>query len=389
MSRIDELVGKMCPNGVEYKATSDVCKDRFWLMPSTPKYMDKGIPYITSKNVRNNEIDFNNVNYISEDVYQELSKNRSIRKGDLLITMIGTIGEAAFVKDERCFYGQNMYLLRLDDSVIEPMFFYYYLTSKRVKESVVAQKSSSGQGYIKAGSIDGLKIPVPPIKVQQEIVSILNQFMVLTETLIGNLTKEIKNYKMQYEYYRNRLMDIGLDFTKMSLKDIVSTFRGEYITKKSAKQGSIPVILGGQEPAYYIDRANHAGEIVVVARSGVSAGFVSYWDEPIFVTDGFGYEAKKSVVIPKYLYYILKNREKEMNGMKRGAGVPHVSGEALSKLEFPIPPLEIQEQIILVNEKLDNEYNELFVTLEAEIELCQKQYEYYRDKLLTFKEKSC
>ena len=171
----------------------------------------------------------------------------------------------------------------------------------------------------------------------------------------------------------------------LPLGEIADVFRGEYITKKSAHNGDIPVILGGQEPAYYIDRSNHEGEIVVIARSGVSAGFVSYWNKPVFITDSFGYEAKVELVIPKYLYYILKNKENELNTMKRGAGVPHVSGEALGKVLLPIPSLQKQSRIIAILDRFDTLCNDLSSGLPAEIEARQKQYEYYRDKLLSFK----
>ena len=67
------------------------------------------------------------------------------------------------------------------------------------------------------------------------------------------------------------------NITWRPLGEVTRAFRGEYITRKDSREGNIPVILGGQEPAYYIDKYNHEGEIVVVARSGVSAGFVSYW----------------------------------------------------------------------------------------------------------------
>ena len=146
------------------------------------------------------------------------------------------------------------------------------------------------------------------------------------------------------------------------------------------------MILGGQEPAYYIDKCNHTGEIVVVARSGVSAGFVSYWDEPIFVTDGFGYESNSEWVTTKYLFYILKNKENELNSMKRGAGVPHISGAALSEVKFPVPSLKEQERIVSILDRFDTLCNDISEGLPAEIEARQKQYEYYRDKLLSFKE---
>ena len=172
----------------------------------------------------------------------------------------------------------------------------------------------------------------------------------------------------------------------LTLSDISSLFRGDYITKQGSREGNIPVILGGQEPAYYIDKANHKGEIVVVARSGVSAGYVSYWNAPIYVTDGFGYEANESIVIPKYLYYTLKNKEKELNAMKRGAGVPHISGEALGKKLLPIPSLYEQQRIVSILDRFDTLCNDLTSGIPAEIEARRKQYEYYRDKLLTFKE---
>lgn len=171
------------------------------------------------------------------------------------------------------------------------------------------------------------------------------------------------------------------------LKDVANVFRGEYITKNAVEEGDVPVILGGQEPAYYINKANHEGEIVVISRSGASAGFVSYWNRPIFVTDGFGYEASETVALTKYLYYVLKNNERKLNSMKRGAGVPHVSGEALSNVILPIPSIEEQRNIIAILDRLDSLCNDLSAGLPAEIEARKKQYEYYRDKLLDFKEK--
>ena len=172
----------------------------------------------------------------------------------------------------------------------------------------------------------------------------------------------------------------------LALNKVGNRFRGEYITKKSTVKGNIPVILGGQEPAYYIDRYNHDGEIVAVARSGASAGFVSYWNQKIFITDGFGYEGKSELITEKYLYYVLKNKESDLNKMKRGAGVPHVSGEEIGKVELPIPSLQDQKRIISILDRFDALCNDLSAGLPAEIEARQKQYEYYRDKLLSFKE---
>ena len=172
----------------------------------------------------------------------------------------------------------------------------------------------------------------------------------------------------------------------LPVEEAANLFRGEYITKKSMLEGSVPVILGGQEPAYYIDKSNHEGEIVVVARSGASSGFVSYWDEPIFVTDGFGYEGKMGLTVTKYLYFVLKNMEGSLNGMKRGAGVPHISGEVLAKVLIPIPQIKEQERIVGILNQFDRLCNDLTSGIPAEIEARNRQYEYYRDKLLSFEE---
>ena len=169
MNRIDELIKKLCPNGVEYKKASEIKIESFWLMPSTPTYIADGVPYITSKNIKNGKINFENVNYISEKDYLSISSNRTIKKNDLLITMIGTIGETAFVEEDIKFYGQNMYLIRLNEKVINRKFFNYYLTSEKIKNSLVSRKNTSSQGYIKAESIENLLLPVPPLEVQFHI----------------------------------------------------------------------------------------------------------------------------------------------------------------------------------------------------------------------------
>jgi type I restriction enzyme S subunit len=109
-------------NSTEIKNVKDVCIERFWLMPATPKYIENGeIPYVTSKNLRNGEIDFTASKFISRDSFDEISKNRSIEVNDILIGMIGTIGEIGRVKEsDPEFYGQNMYLLRLNQDQVNP-----------------------------------------------------------------------------------------------------------------------------------------------------------------------------------------------------------------------------------------------------------------------------
>ena len=161
--------------------------------------------------------------------------------------------------------------------------------------------------------------------------------------------------------------------------------RGTYITKKDTKHGDIPVILGGQEPAYYCDIHNHDGEAIVMSRSGAYAGFVSFWNQPIFVTDGFIFETRTGIRI-KYLYYFLKNMQDSLHKMKRGGGVPHVRGNEIMELKIPVPSLDEQERLIALLDRFDALTTDMKNGLPAEIAARQKQCEYYRDKLLSFKE---
>ena len=175
---------------VEWKTIEEIIIDKFWIMPATPKFNeDAEIPYITSKNIKGGHISFEKVKFISRPDYIELSRNRPILAGDILISMIGTIGEIARVKDtDLDFYGQNMYLIRLDNKLINSDFFLHFFDSPTMKSHFNSVKNNSGQGYLKAKDIETLLIPCPTLKAQEEIVRILDTFTELTAELTAELT---------------------------------------------------------------------------------------------------------------------------------------------------------------------------------------------------------
>ena len=297
-------------------------------------------------------------------------------------------------------------LIVLPNSEVNFKYLFYQLQKMNLRQFA----KGAGQPLITAGQIKKLHVPVPSLLVQEKIVEVLDNFDAICSDLNIGLPAEIEARQKQYEYYRDALLSFDCSHSvnverererererelnklrqyvfgcvMMPLSKVATCFRGEYITKKSTKPGNVPVILGGQEPAYFIHESNHVGEIVVVARSGASAGFVSYWNEAIFVTDGFGYEADEELMLPKYLFYTLKNKEKQLNAMKRGAGVPHVSGENLASILLPVPTLEQQKKIVSILDRFETLCNDMTAGLPAEIEARQKQYEYYRDRLLSF-----
>ena len=141
--------------------------------------------------------------------------------------------------------------------------------------------------------------------------------------------------------------------TTMKLQNFIDIKKGEYITRDKENEGIYPVILGGKEPAYYIDRYNHDGKAIVVSRSGASAGYVSLWNEKIFVTDGFLVEPKNNINY-EYVYYFLKSREGVLKLLQGGAAIPHVTPRLLNNLQINLPPLPTQQKIASILSAYDN-----------------------------------
>ena len=169
----------------------------------------------------------------------------------------------------------------------------------------------------------------------------------------------------------------GVEYKK--LREVSDMQRGTSLTKAKAIIGNIPVISGGKEPAFYCNSANRDGETITVAGSGAGAGYVQYWDIPIFANDCFTLKGNK-LVETKYLYYFMTNIQEKISDTKKGGGVPHVHISDVENFKLPVPPLEVQREIVRI---LDN-FTSLTAELQAELQARKKQYEYYRDQLLSF-----
>jgi type I restriction enzyme S subunit len=179
----------------------------------------------------------------------------------------------------------------------------------------------------------------------------------------------------------------GVEVEWKTLGEIAELKRGTSITKKTSNEGKYPVISGGQQPAYYIDQFNRSGETITIAGSGAYAGFVMYWNEPIFVSDAFSIKVYEKQVSPRYIYHFLLNIQDKIHGLKAGSGVPHVYAKDVARFQIPIPffknqnkSLEIQRKIVDILDK----FTTLETELEAELDCRKRQYEYYRNKLLSF-----
>ena len=163
---------------------------------------------------------------------------------------------------------------------------------------------------------------------------------------------------------------------KIKLGDVCKIIKGEYITQKNSNPGKYPVVLGGTQPAYFIDKFNHVGEAIVISRSGASAGYVSFWNEPIFVTDGFLIETNDEVDY-KFIYNFLKYRQKKITGSKKGTTIPHITPRTIFDIEIDLPPLEIQKKIGNFLYSLDEKISlnkKINATLEA---MAKTLYDYW------------
>jgi type I restriction enzyme S subunit len=239
------------------------------------------------------------------------------------------------------------------------------------------------------GNYTNKKIPIPcpenpkkSLEIQAEIVRILDAFTSLT----AELTAELNTRKQQYNYYRDQLLSFEEgDVAWKTLGDVAEFRRGTAITQKQTTPGDIPVVANGPIPTYFHGESNRSGETIVIARSGAYAGYVSFWNQPIFLTDAFSVHPNPKILIPKFAYHVLQNRQEHIHAMKKGAGVPHVRVKEFESYDILIPPLAEQARIVAILDKFDTLTHSLSEGLPREIELRQKQYAYYRDMLLTFK----
>ena len=161
------------------------------------------------------------------------------------------------------------------------------------------------------------------------------------------------------------------------LGDVCNFNRGRTITAKDAILGPVPVIAGGQTPSYYHNEANRTGESITVAGSGAYAGFISYWNQPIFVSDAFTVDPIGNL-LHKYVFQWLKKNQQRIFDTQKGAGVPHVHGKDIANFIIPIPSLSEQNRIVGI---LDT-FTSSIENLKQQIAERRKQYEHYRDRLL-------
>lgn len=148
------------------------------------------------------------------------------------------------------------------------------------------------------------------------------------------------------------------------LSDIAGIQKGTSITQEEVIEGNIPVIAGGQYPAYFHNKANRNGNIITVSASGAYSGFANYFEKQIFASDCNTIQSKdEKIITTKLIFVFLKNIQKEIYHLQRGQAQPHVYAEDLAKIKIPLPSKEIQEKILRELKKLEEKEEKIINAL--------------------------
>ncbi len=406
MSKINDLIKKLCPNGVKYKILNDVCEKIY--AGGTPKTNNESYYNGDIKWLRSGEINFNEIYDTEIRITDEGLNNSSaklIPKHSVVIAMTGaTVARTAIIMDDMSMNQSVCALIPIKDLNYR---FLYQCLSNQYKEL-----KSSGQGVLTSLNIDRIKkiiIPVPPIEVQEEIVRILDKF----GKLEAELEAELEARKSQYEFWRDQIFKFKnrTDVKWVKLGNIkTDIYRGNGIKRDEITETGIPCVRYGEIYTTYniwFDKCkSHTSERVVnnpktfsnndllFAITGESVEDIS--KTIAYLGNETCYAGGDIVVMKhnqngKYLSYALSTSDaiRQKGKGKVKSKVVHSSVPSIEEIVVPIVSLDEQNEIV---KKLDDFYvllNDINYGLPAEIEARRKQYEYYRNKLLSFEEVSC
>ena len=147
-------------------------------------------------------------------------------------------------------------------------------------------------------------------------------------------------------YDRYKSIELSSDYPIVNLGEYVEFKRGTSITKKEVVPGKFPVIAGGKKPAYYHNQFNREGETITVSSSG-AAGFINYFDIPIFMSDSFSIKSRDvKILLNKFLFFLLKGRQEYIYSLQTGVAQPHIYPKNFEKFQIPLPPIETQKEIV-------------------------------------------
>ncbi|KIF62918.1 restriction endonuclease [Pseudomonas fluorescens] len=415
MSRIEELIAELCPAGVEFKTLEELGAIYGGLTGKTKAdFSDGNARYVSYKNI------FNNLVVDTEaDDFVKIAPNEnqnSLQVGDVLFTgsseTSDEVGMAAVVmqKPSKIIYLNSFcFGYRFNaDVLILPSFSKYIFRSDSVRHQIVMSASGVTRFNISKKRFLKVRIPIPPTEIQHEIVKVLDTFTELEAGLKAELGAELEARRRQYKDYRDTMLAFSdQDIRWAAMGEIGEFVRGRRFTKADYMDAGIECIHYGDiytqygtvtETAVSHLRADMRstlryagpGDLIIagVGETVEDVGKAVAWlghGEVAIHDDCFAFRHSLN---PRFVSYYFQTSafHAEKNKFVARAKVKRLSAESLAKLTIPVPSPEEQARIVAILDKFDALINEISLSLPAEIAARRRQYAYYRDRLLTFKE---
>lgn len=411
MNKIDRLFKRLCPNGVEYKKLSEIGNTFTGLSgKSKDDFSNGNCRYITYTNIYNNpavKLDLNDRVLIKEN-----EKQNNLKYGDVLVAgsseNIEDSGMIAVVCDEPT---ENIYLnsfcfgFRFNDTYnnkIIPSFSKHIFRSANFRKQILSCSFGVTRYNLNKKKFLELTIPIPPLEIQEEIVRVLDSF----GELEAELEAELEVRRTQYEYWREKLFDNKYvsclkisDFAKCCAGATPSTARSEYWDN-----GTIPWMSSGEVNNIEIysteKKITELGYnssstkmlpvntvVIALAGQGKTRGLVAITRTEVCTNQSLCGIIPDDRVDNEYLFYFLQSRYQDLRRISSGDGTRGgLNLKMIGDYEVPVPSLDKQKSIVNVLNKFSKIINSYTEGLPAEIELRKQQYEYYRNKLLSFEE---
>ena len=364
------------------------------LLISPPQYgaNESGIKRISEQQVRYIRItDINDNGLLNNNLgatVERINAKYILNHNDLLFARSGaTVGKTFLYKKNLynypCLFAGYLIKFQLNPSIVIPDYLFIYTQLSSYKDWIIATQRAAAQPNINAEEYKSLQVPLPPLTVQNKIYEIYH-FAVLNkqkkEQEANALLASIDDYLLSELgierptlartengrfFYTSFKEIIGGEFAPISVQNrgkqskstqykeiklstIASITKGQAITSKEIVDGEYPVIAGGQSSPYTHNQYNHKGDVITVSASGAYSGYVWYHDYPIFASDcSVIFSKDNNVFLTKYIYEILRLRQKEIYLLQKGAGQPHVYASDLAQITIPVVSIEKQMEIIL------------------------------------------
>lgn len=298
----------------------------------------------------------------------------------------GSIGYAAFRDYAYTPIIRLLSAIPKDENQLDAKFLYYALEDRQYNIM------PGGIPQFTIPEFARIRIPLPPLQIQREIVAILDKFDTYCNSITAGLAGELEMRRKQYRYWANALIMEGT-VQMVKLGSLCKIHKGQQLNKDAYTDGVYPVWNMGAEPSGAHDTYNRDVPTIVIAGHGNSVGTVNWVDEPFWAGGGCYYlDGFAEDVNDRYLFHAMKVRERSLMGLASDGPIRHLYPKTIARAQVPVPvsasgtgawDAARQQFICDILDKLC----ELARELERELELRRKQYEYYRDMLLAFPEK--